>query len=410
MTYLHSYNQLRSVYDPQQPIIHLPESDLTIHNLHFESESAAFLPGAGVYRCEKHDITFTESLDSRERPLYERYPDVVKHPDTEIEENRSFTYSLFEQNDGKPAKGIILLFHGLNEKFWDKYHPWAQKLVELTGKTVILFPIAFHMNRSPAEWSDNRLMNRVARNRQEHSYTITNATFANAAISARIQTIPQRFFWSGLQTFFDVTQFIRSIKAGEHPLIDASATIDLFSYSIGSFLSEILLMSNPSGYFTDSRLFIFCGGPTLDRMRPNSKFILDSDATIALYSFYTERLDMEMRYDKRLAHYFLGDHASGNYFKSMLNYHIDKELRESRLREMHRQIAAIALKKDSVIPANEVRNTLQGENRDIPIRVDIHDFPYVYDHVTPFPSRRDLIEPVDEQFRIVFSRAADFLQ
>jgi hypothetical protein len=410
MTYLKSYNTLKNIFDPHQSVIHIPGSTVAIHNLNFTSDSGTYLPGAATYHCDKHNIDFSEELGSREKSLYERYPDVVKHPDLEIEENREFTYTVFENSGGEPSNGFILLFHGLNEKFWDKYHPWAVKLAELTNKTVVLFPIAFHMNRSPSEWGNSRLMNRVAKDRQEHSYTIMNATFANAAISARIQTLPQRFFWSGLQTFFDVVKFIRLVREGSHPLIRPDAHLDLFSYSIGSFLSEILLMANPSDYFSDTRLFVFCGGPTLDRMRPNSKFILDSDATIALYSFYTERLEMEMRYDKRLAHFFLGNHSSGNYFKSMLNYHIDKERRERRLRELQAHIKAVALKNDMVIPSHEVTNVLKGENRDIPIEVDILDFPFPYDHVTPFSPRPEFETVVDESFQKVFRMAADFLK
>ena len=150
--------------------------------------------------------------------------------------------------------------------------------------------------------------------------------------------IPQRFFWSGLQTFYDVVQFIDEVRTGKYEFADPQAGFDFFTFSIGSFLGEILIMSNPKDYFHDSRFFIFCGGPTLDRMSPNSKFILDSDATIAIYSFYTERLESELRLDKRMAHYFNGHHIAGNYFKSMLSYQKGKEFRENRFREHHERI------------------------------------------------------------------------
>jgi hypothetical protein len=130
-------------------------------------------------------------------------------------------------------------------------------------------------------------------------------------------------------------------------------------------------MANPLNYFADSKLFMFCGGSTLDRMSPNSKFILDSDATIAIYSFYTERLESELKLDKRSAHYFNGNHISGTYFKSMLSYKKNKDLRENRFTELSNRIYAVALKKDDVIPPNEVINTLQGDYRNIPIKVDI---------------------------------------
>ncbi len=409
MTYRENFDRLKKIYDPTTPVNGNPETGIEIHHLPFDSKSWRLLPGATNYFCEKHQISFTESLGLREHNLHETYPEVVKHHDFEFEENRQFAYTIFRKSDQTKSSGLIFLLHGLNEKTWDKYLPWAEKLVEITGKAVVLFPIAFHMNRAPKEWGNPRLMNTVAITRQTHSHSIMNATFANGAISARIQTIPQRFFWSGLQTFFDVEQLIDEIKRGEHPLIAKDAKIDLFSYSIGSFLSEILLMSNPRNYFADSRLFIFCGGPTLDRMQPNSKFILDSDATIALYSFYTERLEMEMRHDKRMAHYFEGDHPAGRYFKAMLNYHKERDLRETRLNELHDRIHAIALRNDTVIPSYEVINTLKGENRDIPVTVQVLDFPHEYDHITPFSARPELEREVDKSFNTIFEIAGRHL-
>ena len=410
MTYLEKYNRLKSIFNNQSPLIKDSIAGIDIINIMFSSENWDLLPGSDKYICKKHGTEFIETLRQREPALYDLYPDVLKHEDFNIEENRNFYYTLFRKSKEEKSDGVIFLFHGLNEKYWDKYLPWAEKLVELTGKAVILFPIAFHMNRSPAEWSHNRLMNNVAQIRQKYSDSIVNTTFANAAISARIQSIPQRYFWSGLQTFFDAEQLIGIIKSGKHPYINPDASIDLFSYSVGSFLSEILIMTNHKGYFDNTRLFIFCGGPTLDRMLPNSKYILDSDATISLYSYYTERIETEIKKDKRVAHYLTGDHAAGKYFKSMLSYHKDLSVRQERLKEIHNRIYAIALKNDAVIPPNEVRNTLQGEDRDIPIRVDVKHFPFPYDHVTPFSPMPKYEAEVNAAFNEVFSTAAEFLK
>ena len=41
--------------------------------------------------------------------------------DASIECNNSFDYFLFEKSDSPKSNEIILLFHGLNEKTWDKY-------------------------------------------------------------------------------------------------------------------------------------------------------------------------------------------------------------------------------------------------------------------------------------------------
>jgi hypothetical protein len=410
MTYCEKYSLLERKHNLKDSLINVPELGINIHNMKFVSDSWILLPGAKEYKCLKHDSTFSDKINFEKYEVFQHYPDILKHDDIEILENREFSYTIFQKAGSGKADSVILLFHGLNEKHWNKYLPWAEKLVALTGKTVLLFPIAFHMNRSPADWSNPHMMNNVALLRRKFSRSITNATFANAAISARIQTIPQRFFWSGLQTFYDVVKLISEIKKDKHPLINPAATIDLFSYSIGSFLSEILMMANPRNYFSDSKLFMFCGGSTLDRMSPNSKFILDSDATIAIYSFYTERLESELKLDKRIAHYFNGNHVSGTYFKSMLSYKKNKDIRENRFNELSKKIYAIALKKDDVIPPNEVINTLQGDYRNIPIKVEIMDFPFPYSHIKPFSEDNSHSEIVDSCFNQIFDSAATFLE
>ena len=78
-------------------------------------------------------------------------------------------------------------------------------------------------------------------------------------------------------------------------------------------------------------------------------------------------------------------------------------------RELQNQIYAVALKKDSVIPANEVLNTLKGDYRDIGIEVDVMDFPYPYTHINPFPEDSALEKVVDTNFNAVFEKAAAYL-
>lgn len=406
MTYFEKYSKLKQLFNQGKELISLPGSDIEIRNINFHSDAQSLLPGNQIHSCEKHNIDFAENLLKRDDVLPDFYPEILGYDDFSIKENENFYYTIFRKAGIEKSKDAIFLFHGLNEKHWFKYLPWAEKLVELTGKAVILFPIAFHMNRAPKEWGEPRLMNKVAEIRNSNLYAVNNSTFANAAISARIQQIPQRFFWSGLQTFYDVVKLIKDIKSDDHPFIKNSAKIDLFAYSIGSFLSEILMMSNPFNLFNDSKLFIFCGGPTLDRMRPNSKYILDSDATIAIYSFYTEKLESELKHDSRVEHYFLKGHRSGSYFKSMLNYQKDKDLREKRFSELSKQIFAVGLKKDEVIPPYEILNTLKGDFRDIPIKVELLDYPFEYDHINPFPVKRD--SKIDEEFAKLFDLAKDF--
>ena len=94
----------------------------------------------------------------------------------------------------------------------------------------------------------------------------------------------------------------------------------------------------------------------------------------------------------------------------MLSYHKCKELREKRLREIAEHIKAIALKKDDVVPPNEVINTLKGEDRDIPVPVSILNYDYRYDHINPFPNEEALESEVDENFNELFYSASEFLK
>ena len=333
MNYREKYLTLRDAYKSGSDLIRLSGTEVDIHRCSFHSKHWTLLPGAEVYRCEEHDATFHEKTNDVLSRRLQCYPETLRHVDVDVVENKDFSYTLFKKRTTEPASGVILIFHGLNERSWIKYLPWAERLVELTGKAAILFPIAFHMNRAPSAWGESRAMNKVSDVRREYSTSIMNSSCANAAISSRIELIPQRFFWSGLQTFDDIVSLISEMRNGSNPHIAADATVDLFGYSIGSFLSEILIMTNPVNHFDDSRLFLFCGGPTLDRMSPNSKFILDSDATIAIYSYFTERLDTELSLDKRIAHYFGEAHQSGTIFKAMLSYRKNKELREEPFRK-----------------------------------------------------------------------------
>ncbi|MDR2422932.1 MAG: DUF6051 family protein, partial [Deltaproteobacteria bacterium] len=77
---------------------------------------------------------------------------LYNQPDVEIEENRVFRYHLVLPENGAQAKNLIFLLHGFNERGWSKYLPWAVQLAKRTEQAVLMFPIAFHMNRAPKLW------------------------------------------------------------------------------------------------------------------------------------------------------------------------------------------------------------------------------------------------------------------
>ncbi len=384
MSYLADYALLKSCFYQEKSPSPIDGTPFEFSRWTFESQSSSLLPGSDEYICHTHGLTFKS--DNEDAPVSPsgHFEPSLDIPDCLVENNRRFEYRILAPSGSARHSSVILLLHGLNEKQWEKYLPWALGLIRRTGRPVILMPLAFHMNRAPGEWCQSRRMQRLAEHRQATLRSISASSFTNAAISTRLHEHPQRFFWSGLQSCEDVLALARMLRTGEHPMFEAGAKVDIFSYSIGSFLSQILLMADQESLFSASRLFLFCGGPTLDRMYSTAKAILDSEAVLALYSFFVEHLEAECRRDARLAHYLSDAHPAGPCFRMMLSYYGHQAARESRLRECARRLRAVALRGDTVIRPGEVIATLKGEARDIDVDVHVLDFPYPYTHVTPF--------------------------
>ncbi len=381
-------------------------SKIEINDYDFESKAYKILPGAAEYYCETHDREFSDG--SHFYTDVGTIKDNVQVKDIAVEENRFFKYRVLSPGGIEKNRRVIFLFHGFNEKDWKKYMPWAELMCLGTGASVVLFPIAFHMQRAPKYWSSKREMFKLSTRRKERFPNIVNSTLSNVAISMRLHSMPQRFIWSGLQTFYDVTAFISDCKHGNHPHIEADFTFNIFAYSIGGFLAQILKLTNPEHYFTDTRVCLFCSGAAFNRLSPVSKFILDSEANVALYSFLVEHFDKMLEKDRMLNHYINEGHQEGRVFYSMLDYQKERAFREKLLKENEDHIYAITLGKDSVIPSYEVINTQKGAYRDINIRVDEIDFDREYKHENPFPEDTDREGQVREEMESVFKKVCDF--
>lgn len=404
-TYREAYFELSEKLKQTDQIIELDE--LQIHRFQFESDSQDLLPGMDEFCCHDHGKHF----DGNHSFFHDigTYDNQIQIKDVEIEENKRFDYFIFSPRRPADSKQAIFLFHGFNEKNWDKYLTWAQFLAETTGFPIVLFPMAFHMNRTLSIWSDKRKMFAMSEMRRQQFPDIVSSSLTNVAISMRLHCRPQRFIWSGLQSYYDVIRFIGQVEAGEHPLLQTGTRFHIVAYSIGCLLSEILKLANPHNYFSDSKVCLFCGGPVFNRLSPVSKFILDSEANVALYSYLIEHLDKYALKDEHLAHYIKGPHREGQIFHAMLNYNEHREFREELFRRSASEFMAIGLKKDEVIPSYEMVNTLRGADRDIPIQVEILDFPFDYNHVAPFPLTEKNADSVDRAFRETFQRIGDFI-
>lgn len=404
MDYLDLYNLLEAKVNPNETEIVIDEF-VTVQNQTFKSANWTILQGHSHLRCEEHNMDFSDEIFKTELGYTEEGLDLI---DSEVNENKEFNFHIFVPTKQKNEKEAILLMHGFNEKSWPKYLPWAYRLAKDTHRCVVLCPMAFHMNRALSTWSERRLMHSVSLCRKEHFPDLLQSSFSNVAISTRVQSKPQRFIWSGLQTYYDIVQFIDEVKAGKYPPLTANMQFHFFSYSIGTFLSEILKLTDSKGYFTDSKLLAFCGGPTFNRLTPVSKAILDSEANVALYSYLVEHLESHLKREKRLHHY-LEEHPEGHSFRMMLDFKVMRQEREKRFREISSQIFAIALEQDKVIPAYDVVSTLKGAAHDIPTEVIVTDFDYPYTHENPFVNKENIRDKVDTAFQTTFDKFCDYL-
>ena len=323
--------------------------------------------------------------------------------DWSIKENTEFSYPVFVP--ASEGNKVILLLHGLNERFWDKYLAWAYYLASETGSYVILFPISFHINRAPVSWKDPRAMLRLIRERIPVMGEIRNSSFASHALSRRLADDPRRRLRSGYQTVNDIVRLITQIREGSHPVVPATDKINIFSYSIGAFLSEIMLMADPWGLFNETKVFMFCGGSVFGRMNPESKHIMDKLAFENTCRYYRDDFEEEIGNKGSL----LGRLVSGPLgmaFRSMLDPGRLRLQREKSLAEICDRMFVIALAGDRVVPPEGVLETL-GKG----IHVDVLDFPFDYTHEKPFPI---LDNPkagqVDAGFEKVFIPACRFLE
>lgn len=326
-----------------------------------------------------------------------------------VPENTDFTYPVVVPDDRQEYSRAILLLHGLNERNWDKYWAWAGELAVQMQCPVILFPIAYHMNRSPKSWSDPRQLKMAVNNRQQEA-SEKESTFANVALSTRLGAHPEQFVYSGVQSFYDVWALMEQIQQGGHSLFAANTHVDLFAYSIGAFLSEILCIANPKGLFNEAKLFMFAGGPTFNRMQGTSRYIMDLGAFTSL--LHIKRKRMLKRIYRHLSAQDLPEFDQvWRAFYGMLHHRKGRRIRKAWLQERGTQVRVVALKKDKVMPAKAIAQALRATKRKASVRMDIIDFPYLYTHENPFPLNDEKLLPmVNRSFDVVFGKAVQFYQ
>lgn len=389
MDYFEHQTLLRSCYSYSQRSIAVPGSETRILNCEFRSE----------IRPDWASESYLSAADPAGVNLLAR----------SFEGNYNFTYPVFMPDGQEIADGAIIMLHGLNERNWQKYLYWARYLAEKTGKAVILFPMAFHVNRSPGNWSDPRAMQDVAQTRLKEAPGNAVATPINAALSTRLESHPEWFCTSGLQSCYDLISLSRMIRSGQHELFSAGASIDFFAYSVGAFLLEVLLIANPEELFTESRNFLFLGGSSFEQMQGISRYIMDAKAFDRLEEVFI-RQDPDAIKGKIGIEQLSTFNGIWSAFMAMLRIDRCQAVRERSFEQLRNQISAVGLSRDRIIPAKSILQTLRGSDNKNKIPMLILDFPYPYSHENPFPMGNSAWRvPVDQAFHQVFERAVRFL-
>lgn len=325
-------------------------------------------------------------------------------------ENSNFRYPVFTPISKTRFDKSIILLHGLNERLWDKYLLWAHYLVEKTGHPVILFPLAFHMNRSPDHWSCPRTMSQLVSFRKQQHPQLQGSSFANAALSLRMEYDPEMFGVSGIQSYFDLVKLVLAIKSGHHPLFASGTSTHLFAYSIGALLAQVLLLANPLCLFSNERAFLFCGGATFDKTNGVSKAIMDNVAFEHLKQVMTTNKNINNKISLPLYLAPLLPEA-WNYFQSMINPSLFAHNRVSGFGSLANRLMAVGLTHDQVIPAEAITQTLVKPQRKANPNVIELDLPFPYSHEKPFPFENKKRTPeVEERFEFIFSMATNFLR
>ena len=326
--------------------------------------------------------------------------------DTAIDENQQFRYVIFAPAGTSRFDRAIILLHGLNERSWQKYLTWAEDLVMTCGVPVVLFPIAFHMNRTPVAWITPRGLVPWLNRRKQEIKNLCNASFFNLALSSRLSVSPLRFYSSGLESAFNLIQLINDMKQGRHPLFTDSVRTDFFAYSIGALLAQVVLMADPYENLPDSRLFTFCGGSVFERMNGNSRDIMDQEAYQKIREYYLgEFHNFQRGQDGRQAG--VSDKLT-NAFRLMIHSADPEDGRRMFFARAKDRIMMISLRKDTVIPTVGLHEATGQELAGYMTRE--LDFPYEYTHQSPFPENGKIHETeLITSFRSVFDRAAGFL-
>ena len=354
--------------------LEFPRENVDLFYLAFQSHWAHVLVGRDRYRCEEHVVSFPAE-PARQSP-----------PDCVVKENTEFRYPLVRDHTTpgrrkRYTRGLVIL-HGLNERSFTKYVPWAFQLWKGLEIPVILFPLTFHINRVHPGWLHEQKEDFCRRralpgNENYHRF--------NAVISDRLGSHPERFFWGAIQSYWDLVELVAMIDAGNHPHFEPGARIDVLGFSAGGFVALALLLENARNLFSNSRGILFSSCAAMRDISLSSYLIVDQLAEIALMNLFVK---YQQKLSNQRLNHWLDHHAEGTWIRSFCGLMPDRARLTARLKEIAPRLLGIANTNDQVVPAGAMYNALQGIRRDTGVRMEelalgIHENPFVSSSYDP---------------------------
>lgn len=352
-------------WDDAQPLVYQREG-VDLYNLQLVSDNARFLVGNTSYECPEHGLRFDGE------------PTVGDLVDCSIEENIRFRYPLLrdhEEGTMRRSNEVLILLHGLNERSFTKYIPWAYQIWAHARMPVLLFPVSFHINRVRRAWRDTQQAcydRRIAIPGNEHFHRF------NAIISDRLHAHPERFFWGALQSYWDIVDLVAMIRADRHPHFAPDTRVHMMGFSAGGYVALSLLLEDANGWFARSRGVMFATCAAMRDVNLASNLILDHAAEVALVKLYVKYREKQM--NPRLAHWF-AHHSESRWFDAFCGLMPDRTRLHPRLREVAPRLLGIANSSDQVMTSGAMLNALQGNKRDTGVAIKeldlgIHENPF----------------------------------
>jgi pimeloyl-ACP methyl ester carboxylesterase len=304
---------------------------------------------------------------------------LLRQEDRSEVDNVSFVCPLVLPRRPGPFRQIIIILHGLNESEYRKYFPWACTLAS-ADIPVLLFPLAFLVNRRPRRWRDDAAAQDRLRSRQTLSGNEV-ATRYNVVLSERLQEHPERLFLGGQQSYFDLLDVIERLRQGvftidnrdaemlipQRPFAEATQ-VDLLGFSIGGYLTlGLLLEEQQNTVLLDSRGIIFAAAAPWTHAdatvnaNPFSPFILDRLATKRLQAFYRS-----VEADALL------DNAQGRWCRAM--FRAERDVLEAPLARIRGRLLTIGNTADTVIPTAGMVATFG--DLDCLLHLGAHEYPF----------------------------------